>query len=313
MTAGSEGTVASVGVDVGASKTASGLVEFPSGRILASASVATPSFGRVPDHVDHVVEAAARMVQEAGARSVPVAGVGVGVCELVDLDGRVRSAASIELRGDRLVAGLSSLADVVIVDSDVRAHALAEARFGHGRAFGDFAFVSAGSGISSCLVIGGKPYAGAHGNAIVLTSSPVTVRCSSCGAITSEIVENVASGRAIAAVGGTGTADGVFEAAAAGEERAVAILDHAATSLGSSIAFLANVADPGAIVIGGGLASAPGSFWSDVEREMRERIWSEQTRALPFELTTLGPEAGVVGAGSLVAVQGGLRPSSSRP
>jgi glucokinase len=301
VTAGSEGPVASIGVDVGASKTASGLVEFPSGRVLASASVATPLLGSVADHVDHVVQAAARMLEEAGARSVHVAGVGVGVCELVNRDGHVRSAASVELRGDRLAAELSSLADVVIVDSDVRAHALAEVRFGRGRAFDDFAFVSAGTGISSCLVIGGKPYPGARGNAIVLSSAPVTVRCSSCGAITSEIVEDVASGRAIAAAWGTGTAEDAFEAAAAGEGRAGAILDHAATSLGSSIAFLANVADPGAIVIGGGLASAPRSFWSDVEREMRERIWSEETRALPFVLTELGPEAGVVAAASLAA------------
>ncbi|MGI8616320.1 MAG: ROK family protein, partial [Actinomycetota bacterium] len=77
-----------------------------------------------------------------------------------------------------------------------------------------------------------------------------------------------------------------------------------ATALVGAIAFLANVTDPGAIVIGGGLASAQGSFWSDVEQETRMRIWSEETNALPFSLSTLGPDAGVVGAACLPWVGG---------
>jgi len=286
-----------VGVDVGASKIAAGLVELPGGRVVASASELTPPIDSVTDHVDLVVRSSASMFERAGASSV--AGLGVGVCELVDRDGRIRSAASVELRGDRLGSELSSLSANVVIDSDVRAHALAEASVGVGRSFEDFAFVSAGTGISSCLMIGGRPYQGARGNAIVLGSSPVTVRCTSCGAETSEILEEVASGRAIATAWGHGRAEDVFDAAATGDARASAIIARAATALGGAIAFLANVTDPGAIVIGGGLASAQGSFWSDVERETRTRIWSEETRALPFSLSTLGPDAGVVGAACL--------------
>jgi glucokinase len=206
-----------VGVDVGASKIAAGLVELPGGRVVASASEPTPPIGSVADHVDVVVGASTRMFERAGAASV--AGLGVGVCELVDRDGRVRSAASVELRRDRLIAELSSLSGIVVIDSDVRAHALAEARVGVSRSFEDFAFVSAGTGISSCLVIGGRPYQGACGNAIVLGSSPVTVRCKSCGAETSEILEEVASGRAIATAWGHGRAEDAFDAAVAGGAR----------------------------------------------------------------------------------------------
>jgi glucokinase len=291
-----------VGVDVGASKVAAGLVELPGGRVVASTFEPTPPMDSVADHVDLVVGASTRMFEDAGTRSV--AGLGVGVCELVDRNGRVRSAASVELRGDRLSAGLSSLSSNVFIDSDVRAHALAEGCVGVGRSFEDFAFVSAGTGISSCLVIGGTPYQGARGNAIVLGSSPVTVRCTSCGAETSEILEEVASGRAIAPAWGRNRAEDVFDAAAAGDDRATAIIVRAATALGGSLAFLANVTDPGAIVIGGGLASAKGHFWIDVERETRMRIWSEETRALPFALSTLGPDAGVVGAACVPWVGG---------
>ena len=283
-----------VGIDVGASKIASGLVELPTGRVVAFASDSTPPLNRVTDHVDLVVDAATRMFERAGPREV--AGIGAGVCELVDRDGRVRSARSVELRGDRLVTELSLLSDNVVIDSDVRAHAAAEARFGHGGSHEDFAFVSAGTGVSSCLVIGGRPYAGARGNAIVLTSAPLTLRCTSCGAITSEVVEEVASGVAIAAAWGSDRAEDAFDAAVAGDDRAREILERAALALGSSIAFLVNVCDPGAVVVGGGLSSAPGTFWADVEREMRRRVWSEATRELPFHRTSLRPDAGVIGA-----------------
>lgn len=291
-----------VGVDVGASKVAAGLVELPGGRVVASASEPTPPIDTVADHIDVVVGASTRMLEHTGERSV--AGIGVGVCELVDRNGRVRSAASVELRGDRLSSELSLLSSNVFIESDVRAHALAEACVGVGRSLEDFAFVSAGTGISSCLVIGGRPYQGARGNAIVVGSSPVTVRCTSCGAETSEILEEVASGRAIATAWGHGRAEDVFDAAATGDDRASAIIARAATALGGALAFLANVTDPGAIVIGGGLASAKGHFWIDVERETRVRIWSEETRALPFALSTLGPDAGVVGAACLPWVGG---------
>lgn len=290
-----------VGVDVGASTIASGLVELPSGRVLTSTSTPTPRVDEVPDHVDHVLRGARRMFEAAGKD--PIVGLGVGVCELVDREGRVRSAASVELRGERLAAELASLTRSVHIESDVRAHARAEATFGHGQAFEDFAFVSAGTGVSSSLVIGGRPYPGARGNAIVLASSPLAVRCTSCGAVASETLEEVASGRALAERWGTVGAKELFEAAAAGDERASEITARAALALGGSLAFLVNVADPAAIVIGGGLASARGSFWSDVEREMRLRIWSEDTSALPFFLSTLGPDAGIVGA-ACAAVDG---------
>ena len=46
------------------------------------------------------------------------------------------------------------------VESDVRAAALAEARFGAGRGRSSFLYVTISTGISHCLVIDGRPWAG---------------------------------------------------------------------------------------------------------------------------------------------------------
>ena len=86
---------------------------------------------------------------------------------------------------------------------------VAEARFGGGRGVEELLYVTVGTGISCCLVLGGRAYAGARGNAICFGAPPV---------------EEAASGLALAAAGGRERAedvladpalDGVVEAAAA--------------------------------------------------------------------------------------------------
>ena len=54
---------------------------------------------------------------------------------------------------------------------------VAEARFGAGRGEPDFLYVSVGTGISHCLVTGGRPRAGVHGSAIG-TGAPLVERWS---------------------------------------------------------------------------------------------------------------------------------------
>jgi glucokinase len=56
----------------------------------------------------------------------------------------------------------------VRIESDVRAAAVAEARFGAGRGHGVFVYLTVGTGISFSLVQQGVPYAGARGNALLL-------------------------------------------------------------------------------------------------------------------------------------------------
>lgn len=253
---------------------------------------------------------------EAGAPG-PIAAIGVGVPELVDPVGRITSAQTIEWRDLPLRERLGQIAPATI-EADVRAAALAEARLGAGRPFADFAYISIGTGISSTLVIAGRPYAGARGGALVLATGPLTVPCPRCGALTSFVLEDDASGRAIAArfaaargapVSG---AEAVLAAATSGDEAAQAIVDRAAETLGSAIGWLVNVADPATVVVGGGLGSAAGPFWDRLAAATRRHIWSEGARALPIVRAELGLDAGWIGA-ALTGLERGERRSSATP
>ena len=195
----------------------------------------------------------------------------IGVCELIDLDGHVRSAQTLEWR-DVDVAGAFGPLGPAVVESDVRAAALAEAHFGAGRGVQELLFVIVGTGISCCLVLGGRAYAGARGNAICFGAPPL---------------EEAASGLALAAPAAasaqrrcspTPALDSVVEAAAARARRRA--------SPGWSTRSI-----PATVVIGGGLGLVDRYRELAVEA-MRPLIFADNTRDVPVVPAELGMDAG---------------------
>jgi|SRR5581483_1439172 glucokinase len=298
-------TIYALGIDVGATKIAGGIVELSDGRVLHSRRVPT-LFARGGQAVlDDTRVLAQELMGIAQANTWNIAGIGIGVPELVDLQGNVTSEYSIAWRGVPVQEIFSILAPTV-VESDVRAAALGEAQYGAGRAFDIFLYITVGSGISSCLVLRGKPYAGARGNALVLANSPLTTICTNCGAELNPILEDLAAGPALvkrynqihphSAVGG----QDVFAAARAGDADAQRILTRAGEALGNSIGFLVNVMDPEAIVVGGGLGLAGELYWESLVHSTRSHIWAETSRDLPILPAALGENAGIIGAAAAV-------------
>ncbi len=286
--------VYAVGLDVGGTKIAGGLVRFPAGEVVARGRVPTLA-ARDPA----AVLADAVAVARALASSVPAGerfvGVGLGMPELVDLDGRLASGATIDWRGIDLVDRFAEVGPVW-VEADVRAAALAEARFGSGRPFRLFAYVTVGTGISHTLVQSGRPFAGARGNALVLASGPTSVRCSRCGTWSRSVLEEVASGPALARAFGAERAEETLAAAERGDPDAVGIVRDAAEALGGGVGWLVNVLDPEAVVVGGGLGLAGGLYWDAFTASARRHVWAEEARDLPIVRADLGVDAGLIGA-----------------
>lgn len=283
-----------IGIDVGGTKVAGAVVRFPSGELAHKCALPTsPERGGEAVLAD-VLALVRDLINAARAHGLHPAGIGLGLCELVDLEGNVTSDFTVKWLGAPVQARLGAIAPAV-VESDVRAHAKAEATLGAGRGYRDFVFISAGTGISSCLVIDGMPYPGARGNALVCATSPLTLSTDD-GARVSQVLEEFASGPAIAQRFGVARAEAVFAAAARGDARALHVLTTAGAALGNTAAFLANVLDPEAIIVGGGLGSADGPYWDAFVATTREYIWSPDTRALPIVHAALGNDAGIIGA-----------------
>jgi glucokinase len=184
----------------------------------------------------------------------------------------------------------------------VRAAALGEAMYGAGRGYECFVYITVGTGISYSLVLGGQPYGGAHGNALLLANGPMSHTCPRCGERSAMVLEDYASGPAIArryaAMAGRDSVTGedVIRAANAGDPIAIDVAATAGTALGVAVGFLVNVLDPQAVVVGGGLGSCGGHYWQSFVESTRAHLWAETARAVPIVMAELGPDAGIVGA-----------------
>jgi glucokinase len=264
-----------VGIDVGGTKIAAGLVDIETGRLLAREELPTrPERGG-----RGVLSDCAALADALGDGTAPA---GIGLCELVGLDGRAASADTVDWR-DLDVESAVPAPRVVLV-SDVMAAARAEARFGEGAERSPFLFVVVGTGVSACLVVDGEPYAGSRGFALVLGAPPV---------------ETIASGAALARRAGLERAEDVI----ANHELAW-LVDEAAGVLGQALAVLVNALDPELVVLGGGLGYEP-HFRERVAAAVRPLI--AYPRAAPLEIvgSALGPDVGIVGAALAVSAAAG--------
>ena len=294
-----------IGLDVGGTKIAAGLVAFPSGAVLARRTIPTLPRRGGETVLNDTLSLAEELKTEAGKSNLELLGIGVGVPELVDPEGNITSAHTLAWQGDGVQAAFSRHAPAV-VESDVRAGALAEAMFGAGRGYRLFVYVTVGTGISSTLVQDGRPFAGARGNALILASSPFTSECSSCGTALNPILEEFASGPALVArYNRHGTrvverAEEVTAVAQEGDRAAAMVVRSAGEALGNSVGFLINVMDPEAIVVGGGLGSAGGLYWDSFVASTRAHIWAENSRGLPILPAAMGADSGLIGAAATV-------------
>lgn len=291
-----------IGIDIGGTKIAGGIVNLATGHVLARQEIPTPVRRGGLAVLDDTVGLAAQLHKEATTRGIRLAGIGIGLCELVDLAGRVTSAQTFDWRDLPVQARLAEVAAPVVIESDARAPALAEARFGAGRPYHLFVYLTVGTGISYSLVQEGRPFAGARGNALVLASMPLTTRCTACGTLLHPVLEEIASGPMLVArynrASGEAVlrAEQVLEAVAAGSQLATEIVGEAGEALGTSVGFLVNVLDPEAIIVGGGLGLAGGLYWQRFVASTREHIYADNARQLPILRAELSTDAGLIGA-----------------
>lgn len=317
-----EQKLGAIGLDIGGTKIAAGVVLWPSGEIVHRALIPTLPSRRGEAILKATLDLARKLHDWAQMEGIAVAGIGAGVAELVDCNGNVTSSCTIGWRDLPVQQRLSEIAPSQ-VESDVRTGALAEAIFGAGQGHRLFVYITVGTGISYSLVQDGVPFKGANGNAILIASSPLSTVCTQCGATLHPVLEEFASGPAIAKrfveacanlenngrPGDVWTAKDVFRAASQGNKAAADILTSAGEALGVSMALLVNMLDPEVIVVGGGLGLAGGLYRDAFERACRAHIFADNSRGLPIVAAKLGVEAGVVGAAATVFQTGQARTS----
>ena len=307
-----------VGVDVGGTKVAAGIVD-ESGRVLAHRTVPTPSTSAtaVADVIAATVEAL------RGEADRPVEAVGIGAAGFVD------AARATVLFAPNLAWRNEPLRDVVamrvglpvVVENDGNASAWAEYRFGAGRGADDLVCLTVGTGIGGGLVVGGRLLRGAFGIGAEVGHLRVVPNGRRCGCGNRGCWEQYCSGRALEreardlalvtpelgrrllALGGSlDGIDGpaVTKAAAEGDPGAVECFRQVGTWLGQGMADLAAILDPSRFVVGGGVIDAGELLLAPAREAYRVALTGHGHRPeADIVAAELGPAAGLVGAADL--------------
>lgn len=306
-----------IGVDLGGTKTAAGVVA-EDGTVLLTRQI--PTLNR--DGGEAILDATAAMLTElierAAERGITVDGIGVGSAGVINAaEGSVISATDAILGwpGTRITAGLTErLGLPSAVVNDVHAHGLGEAWHGAGAGAPTALMIAFGTGVGGSFVVNGQPLLGHHyvGGHMGHFASPLAVHegaplpCS-CGH--SGHVEAIASGPAIHAAyvrrgGNPKLADtkAVFAAAHAGDALALQVVDTAATAAGQGVGGLINILDPAVVVVSGGLADAGALWWDRMEGAARAELLPPLAQ-VAIRPAALGNTAAIVGAASLIFTQ----------
>ena len=273
---------------------------------------------------DEILAALEEELTDARDRFPDVVGAGLGIpCTIDQGRGVAISAVNLpitdvpirDLLGERVGLPIS-------IDNDANAAALAEHLYGAAKGIENAILLTLGTGIGGGVIIGGELYHGAIGAAgelghVVVDENgpPCQGNCPNHGC-----VETMASGTAISREGraaaekhpdsalGKALADGSWEggrtvtdAAQAGDELARRVLATAGRHLGVALASLANVFNPGVIVIGGGVSVVGELLLQPAREELGSRALKPMNTT-PVVVAQAGEDAGMIGAAAMALI-----------
>ena len=305
------------GIDVGGSSIKAALTD-ETGALLGKTRVPTGVGRPFPEIVRDMVDAVRTVAVQQDIPVDDIAGVGVGVPG-VSKDGLaiVHNLYWFDVPlTDEFKKHISA---PVCIDNDATVAALYEYRFGALRGCRVGVLLTLGTGIGGGIIIGGKPFSGAHGlggelGHLVIAPNGVLCTCGNKGCL-----EAYASAGALVRLGRRCVIDRpesmlhhktggdymkvspqlIFETARSGDYLADAIIDEYVYYLSLGVATLENCIDPDVIAFGGGL-SGEGNFLLDKLKKACEGLGVfEDKQYAELRIAQAGNDAGVIGAALL--------------
>ncbi|MFC4497515.1 ROK family glucokinase [Streptomyces ovatisporus] len=305
-----------IGVDIGGTKIAAGVVD-EHGTILETSTVPTPPTA------DGVIDAIADAVRDASAEH-EVDAVGIGAPGYVD-DKRatVLFTPNLTWRHEALKDKVEQRIDLpVVIENDANAAAWGEYKFGIGTGHEDVVCITIGTGLGGGVIIGGKLHRGRFGVAAEFGHIRMVPDGLLCGCGNQGCWEQYASGSALVRYArqratatpenatillglGDGTPEGVegkhiSEAARRGCPVAVDSFRELARWAGAGLADLASLFDPGAFIVGGGVSDEGDLVLDPIRKSYRRWLVGSRWRPHAEVLAArLGGKAGMVGVADL--------------
>lgn len=311
-----------LGIDLGGTTTKFAIMK-PQGEIQQRWSIQTDVLNDGNNIIPNIIDSINHHLQLYQMSAKQFQGIGIGTPGSVDYQtGTVDSAFN--LNWDRPMA-LKEQIELhtnipVQVENDANVAALGERWLGAGKNADNVAFVTLGTGVGGGIIINGQIVHGQGGSAGEIghmTINPQGYRCT-CGK--RGCLETVASATGIVHVardyaqeyagdselkasldnGDDLTAKDVFDLAKQNDPLALKVTHAVCDQLGLALSIVAVTINPQYIIIGGGVSNAGDFLLQRVQESYNRYVFSSVKKTTTLTLATLGNEAGVIGAASLI-------------
>lgn len=308
----------SVGIDIGGTNTAFGLVT-DNGEILAQSSIPTSGHADFQAFADAVSEGIRQLL---GTIEQPckLVGIGIGAANGNYFSGCIENAANLPWKGlVKIVEAFKNQFGVpVFLTNDANAAAIGEMVYGGAKGMTDFIEITLGTGLGSGIVTGGKMLYGHDGFAGECGHVIVERNGRDCGCGRKGCLETYVSATGVVRTATELlakrnidselrsipnrelTALKVSQAAALGDAIAREVFEFTGEMLGRALADFVAITSPQAIFLFGGLAKAGEILFEPTRCAMEANmlnIFKNKTRVLPSQL---GDNAAILGASALV-------------
>ena len=309
-----------LGIDIGGTNLVVGSVAEDGSRLVAPASEPTNVEAGSSDVLDRLVALASRAITET-RRQVPdgeIVGVGVGAPGPLDTKSGIvlltPNLGWVNLPLRRIIHDRLGLP--AVLDNDANCAVLGEWWVGAARSSRHAIGLTIGTGIGGGIILDGKLYHGASDVAGEIGHTTIDTEGRRCKCGNYGCLEAYASGPNIAMrarealeagaesllpsqVSGDLariTAQTVYEAAAAGDELALEVVNDTAKFLAVGVANLLNVFNPEVVVVCGGVTLAGDHLFVPLRREVARRAFKPAVAACRIVPGELVGTAGVYGA-----------------
>jgi len=319
-----------VGVDIGGTKVAAGLVD-RNGEIKTQIRTPMMAHGEGSEGLGAVVSAI-DLLLDHDAKARPLVR-GIGICAPGPLDpatGVVINPPNVPCwRNFPLAAEIEKVYRVPVkVENDANAAALAEAYWGAGRGYRHIFYAGIGTGIGTGIVCNGRIYNGRTGAAAEGGHMSIDYHGPPCGCGKPGCIEILAAGPAIArraraklasektlvsiildlAKGNIEavTSEMVGHAYAGGDQLAKQILQETVKLLALWLSNIVDLLEPDVIIVGGGVAAMLSPFFGDLSKWLAEYCINSRCLEIPLLKAHYGADAGIAGGAALCSDPSGL-------
>jgi glucokinase len=316
-----------IGVDIGGTKIAAGLVD-AQGTILTQLRTPMISNSDAASAVARVRSAIETVLAEAEKSSVDQHAVaGIGICAPGPLDpetGIIINPPNLPCwRNFPLASEIAQHYGVpVVVDNDANAAALAESRWGAGRGYRNIFYATIGTGIGTGIIFDAHIYHGRTGGAGEGGHMSIDYRGPRCGCGKLGCIEALAAGPAIARRARTklaadssrssallGLAGGNLDAVSsemvgtaylAGDPLARQVLHETTELLALWLGNIVDLLEPDVMIVGGGVAAMLNPFFDEVRRRLPDYSVNSRVQEIPLRMAHYGADAGIAGGAALI-------------